>query len=301
MENETAGECGTKNPLKLVFHRIEGSTDEQFLAFARQSQSLKGFSWLSVAAGRSSISVSPGSDLESVADLHIRVREAVDHVPWKLTTRSNHTLFEGQIPVIDWSSTLLKRVASISLLRNPRDRIREMYDRTIAQLSPEAAKLFHKLTSLKSIPTFEECLLNEKCSDAMQLVKSCQAQTVAFCGMDCMFLSAKRVTEEMLEKAKGNLHRFLLVGIVEDPRATAEMLRRIVPTYFEFLPANFSLEHRHYEYSTSATRVLDEICRYDDALYVEAFNVFSSKAKACNIETSEVPLPVHSKKTFALW
>jgi len=278
---EERGSCASRNPKFLYFHHLQDVFDEEFLVHVKDSKNKKGFSWISQAKPLFELeSNAPGETFFAVDRFHKGLKESFDHIPWEIASRANHSLFDGLTPVFDW--TLLGISGeSISIVRHPHFRLKMLYEKSMAKI-PQG--VYKSMTSQAKPVSFQECLFSDRCRLFMNLDRACQMLTSLFCGPECQALP---MTEALLDRAMINFkEKFSLVGVAEDSTSTGTMLRLMFPTFFEFLPGNFSLPRKTYYFDDKATSILNEVCKFDDRLYDEIARTFVERASTCGITSA---------------
>ena len=182
----------------------------------------------------------------------------------------------------------LDEIPQFTFMRHPVERYASMYHydrhatRTV-QWRNHYAQTHHGNLTLN------QCLKNEDCIDANQVLKWCNLQTQVLCGTgtEC----EPPHTPQALLKAKRHMERsMMLVGVLERLHESLELLSSLAPQYFAF-HANSQIPHVRISLNmepltAQSKEILNKYCRNDLQLYHHANDLLNLQHyRVCRTES----------------
>jgi hypothetical protein len=172
----------------------------------------------------------------------------------------------------------LQNIQYLTLLRRPMPRLSSMYyyDRHEARTFAWRKVFVEKYGNA----TLEECLSSEECIHRNHLERYCNLQTEILCGVSCD-------AENALSLAKKHLKEMSFFGLLERMDESMQLLTKVFPTYFEFLPEELPRERTSGrrtapELSKGAQARLDQLCHRDTELYDFADELLTKRIQVCS-------------------
>lgn len=175
------------------------------------------------------------------------------------------------------------QIRQFTVLRHPHARLASMYhyDRHDARTQDWRKDFVQKYGN----SSLNACLVDSKCLEENDISRWCNLQTELLCGAtDCQ----RGDNEEALVKAKATIKdKLFFVGTVERFPESVQLLKKLVPQFLEDLSEELPRErvsvNRPKQLSEASQAKLNELCRFDEALYEYANELLTQRLQECSV------------------
>jgi Sulfotransferase family len=223
----------------------------------------------------------PHSSPRTLYQGHLHVFNFTQQAPFVVKNRTTSLLPAWVLRLYNMeypTKEQLQNIQYLTLLRRPMTRLSSMYyyDRHEARSSAWRKVFVEKYGNA----TLEECLSSEECIHKNHLERYCNLQTEILCGVTCD-------ADNALSLAKKHLEEMRFFGLLERMDESMQLLTKVFPTYFEFLPEELPREKTSGrrsapELSEGAQARLDQLCRRDMELYDFANELLTKRIEVCS-------------------